>query len=121
MRPHYGQMFAERGGVTPSDPLEFHLHHLALYWSCLVGFCSQDSSRSENLINTDLGACVAVGSDFARELIDPKSTVFGHWQNYWNRAQTVLNRRPITFEDVEAASRAFDNFLAEFGYNPFER
>ncbi len=41
MIPRYEKNFAERGGITPSDPLEFHLYHLARYWSRLVGFCRQ--------------------------------------------------------------------------------
>jgi hypothetical protein len=64
MGTRYEKMFAERGGATPSDPLEFHLNHLLVYWGRLVGFCRQDPSRSENWINADLGACVAVGTEF---------------------------------------------------------
>jgi hypothetical protein len=121
MTPRYEQMFAERGDVAPTDPLEFHLYHLALYWQRLVGFCSQDPSKTEGIIDTDLGACVAVGSEFAHKLIDPRSPVVGQWQHYWNRAQIVLQKRPVTLQDVEAASQAFGNFLAEYGYNPPRR
>jgi hypothetical protein len=47
MIPGYERMFAERGGITPSDPLGFHLYHLARYWNRLVGICRQAPSKPE--------------------------------------------------------------------------
>jgi hypothetical protein len=67
--PRYEELFAGRGGVTPSDPLEFHLYHLARYWSRLVAFCRQAPSRPESRIDSELGACVLISSKFAHELI----------------------------------------------------
>ena len=61
MIPRYEKLFAERGGITPADPLKFHLYHLARYWSRLVGFCRQDPSKPAGFIDGDLGACVQVG------------------------------------------------------------
>jgi len=119
MIPRYEQVFAERGGVTPSDPLKFHLHHLARYWSRLVGFCRQVPSKPETAIDTDLGACVAVGSEFTGKLIGPNMPVHRLWQEYWKRAQAVLHDRPVTLEDVEAASRSFDDCLSELKYDPW--
>ncbi len=119
MIPGYEQMLKERGGITPSDPLQFHLYHLARYWSRLVGFCRQVPDKPEAAIDTDLGACVAVGSEFAHKLMNPSLPVFGHWQDYWSRTQAVLHDRPVTFEDVEAASRAFEDCLSILKYNPW--
>jgi hypothetical protein len=75
----YEEMFAERGGVAPTDPLKFHLYSLARYWSRLVGFCRQTPSSPEGWIDGDLGACVQGGSEFAHKLITPDSplTDFG--------------------------------------------
>ena len=119
MIPGYEEMFAGRGGITPSDPLQFHLFHLARYWSRLVGFCRQDPSRPAAFIDTDLGACVQVGSDFAHKLIGADSPIYERWQEYWVLTQAVLHTRPVNIEAVEAASRTFDAFLAELTYDPW--
>jgi len=112
MIPGYEQMFAERGGITPSDPLEFHLYHLARYWSRLVGFCQQDPAKPASFINGDLGACVQVGSEFAHQLTGPNSPIYDQWQAYWMQTKAVLYYRPVTIEAVEAASKFFDECLA---------
>jgi hypothetical protein len=119
MIARYEQMFTERGGITPSDPLEFHLYHLARYWSRLVGFCEQVRQQPESLIDTDLGACVAVASEFAHKMIAPTCPMYVQWQHYWRLTHGVLHERPVTTEDVEAASRAFDQCLSELDYDPW--
>ena len=119
MIPGYEKMLAERGGITPSDPLEFHLYHLARYWSRLVGFCRQDPSKPEGWIDGDLGACVEVGSEFAHKLIGPDSPIYGRWQEYWAQTQAVLHKRPVTIEAVEAASQIFDACLVGLKYDPW--
>ena len=100
----YEKIFAERGGITPSDPLEFHLYHLERYWSRLVGFCRQDPSKADCFVDSDLGACVEVGSEFAHKLIGPSSPIHERWQEYWRRTQAILHKRPVTIKNVEAAS-----------------
>ena len=121
MIPAYEKMFAERGGITPSDPLKFHLHHLARYWSRLVGFCREAPSAPEVFINSDLGACVKVGSDYAQKLIEPNSQIYELWQVYWRAMQSVLHERPVTLGDVEAASQAFNDCLIQLQYDPWGR
>lgn len=116
----YEKMFADRGEYTPSDPLEFHLSHLASYWSRLVGFCRQAPSETEHWIVGDLGACVAVGSEFAQKLIGPSSPIYSLWQAYWRQTQAILYDRPVTFEAVEAASQAFDACIDELKYDPWK-
>jgi hypothetical protein len=118
MMLNYESIFNERGGVTPSDPLKFHLYHLALYWARLVGFCEQFPSNPETVIDGDLGACVAVGSEFTNQLIVPDLPVYHLWQEYWKRTQTVLHDRPVTLENVKAASQSFHHCLAELKYDP---
>lgn len=119
MIPGYEQLLAERGGITPSDPLTFHFFHLARYWSRLVGFCRQDPLKPEAFIDSDLGACVQVGSEYANGLISADSPIYERWQQYWRQAQVVLRQRPIRIEDVENASRTFDLCLAELNYDPW--
>ena len=119
MIPRYEKMFTERGGITPSDPLMFHLYHLARYWSRLVGFCRQDPSKPAALIDTDLGACVQVGSEFAHKLIGADSPIHRVWQDYWTQTQAVLHKRPVSIDAVESASRTFDSCLAELKYDPW--
>ena len=119
MIPRYEEIFAGRGGATPTDPLEFHLYHLARYWSRLVGFCRQDPSKPAAFIDTDLGACVQVGSEFVHKLIGPDSPIYGHWQGYWAQTQAMLHQRPVTIEAVEAASQAFDACVAGLKYDPW--
>jgi hypothetical protein len=119
MTSRYEQLFAERGGVTPTDPLKFHLYHLARYWSRLVGLCRQDPSKPAAFIETDLGACVQVGSEFTNKLIGPDSPVYGRWHDYWAQTQAVLHQRPVTIEAVEAASQAFDACVANLKYDPW--
>lgn len=115
----YQEMFAERGGVTPTDPLEFHLYHLARYWSRLVGFCRQTTSNPAGWTDGDLGACVQVGSEFAHKLIAPESPIYGLWQNYWAQTQSMLHKRPVTIDAVEAAARAFDACVIKLNYDPW--
>jgi hypothetical protein len=119
MIPGYEEMFAERGGATPTDPLKFHLYHLARYWSRLVGFCRQTPSVPEGWIDGDLGACVQVGSEFANKLIASDSPIYRLWRDYWAQTQSVLHKRPVTIDAVEAASRAFDACVAELKYDPW--
>ena len=119
MIPRYEEMFAERGGITPADPLKFHLYHLARYWSRLVGFCRQDPSKPAVFIDTDLGACVQVGSEFAHKMIGSDSPIYTRWQDYWVQTQAVLSRRLVTIEAVEAASQAFNACVAELKYDPW--
>ena len=118
MRPRYEKMFAERGGVTPSDPLKFHLYHLTLYWYRLIGFCQQTPDKPEGWIDGDLGACVLVGSEFVHKMIDANSPIYRQWQECWKRTQGVLHERPVTLQDVERASQAFDACLAALKYDP---
>ena len=115
----YEKMFSERGGITPSDPLQFHLFHLARYWSRLVGFCRQGPSKPEIFIDGDLGACVQVGSEFANKLIESDSPIYARWQEYWVQTEAVLYKRPVTIEAVEAASKTFDACLEALKYNPW--
>ncbi|MBL9172363.1 MAG: hypothetical protein JNL10_02410 [Verrucomicrobiales bacterium] len=115
----YEEMFAERGGVTPTDPLKFHLYHLARYWSRLVGFCRETPLKPEGWIDGDLGACVQVGSEFAHKLIQPDSPIYGSWQEYWVQTQAVLHQRPVSIDAVEAASQAFDACSAGLKYDPW--
>ena len=119
MIPRYEKLFAERGGITPTDPLKFHLYHLARYWSRLVGFCRQAPSKPAGFIDGDLGACVQVGSEFADRLIGSDSPIYASWQNYWTQTQAVLHQRPVTIDSVEAASKAFDVCVAELKYDPW--
>ena len=119
MIPGYEGMFRERSGITPSDPLEFHLFHLARYWSRLVGFSKQVPEKPETAIDTDLGACVAVGSEFAHKMIEPSLPIYECWQHYWRLAQMVLHERPVTLEQIEAASRAFNDCLSVLKYDPW--
>lgn len=115
----YETMFAKRGGVTPADPLKFHLYHLARYWSRLVGFCRQDPSKPAAFIDGDLGACVQVGSEFANKLIGSESPNYASWQNYWIQTQAVLHQRPVTIETVEEAARAFNDCVIALQYDPW--
>ena len=119
MIPRYETMFEERGNITPSDPLEFHLFHLARYWSRLVGFCRHDSSKPEQWIDADLGACVEVGSDFAHKLIEPSSPICEQWQEYRRRTQAILHERPVTLVDLKLASISFDKCLVALNYDPW--
>ena len=119
MIPQYEKRFAERGGLTPSDPLEFHLHHLARYWSRLLGFCRQDPSKPAAYIDGDLGACIQVGSEFTNKLIEADSPIYERWQDYWKQTQAVLHQRPVSIDAVESAHRAFEACLRELKYDPW--
>lgn len=122
---NYEKMFAERsdmpGCLTPTDPLEFHLFHLARYWSRLIGFCRQYPSKPNAWVDTDLGACVQIGSDYAHKLIGPDSPIYTLWQDYWKQTQKVLHERPVTIEAVEAASKAFNACITALKYDPWAR
>lgn len=119
MNPRYEELYMDRGDITPSDPLEFHLYHLARYWSRLVGFCEQDRQDPGGFIDSNLGACVAIASKFAQEMIAPTCPMYAQWQDYWRLTRRVLHERPVTMEDVEAARRAFEGCLTELNYDPW--
>ena len=118
MIPSYKQSFAERGGITPIDPLEFHFFHLARYWSRLAGFCRMNNTP-EAVVNSDLGACVQFGSDFANDLIGADSPIYLQWQEYWKKTQSILHERPVTLADVESGSKLFDECLAVLKFDPW--
>src|SRR5436190_1184935 len=119
LTPGYAKMFAEGGGVSPADPLEFHLYHLARYWSRLVGFCRQTPSNCDHWIETGLGAYVQIGSDFADKLVNITSPVHANWKAYWSQMQAVLYQRPVTLAQIEATSQAFEACLRDFSYDPW--
>jgi hypothetical protein len=121
MIPKYKQMFVDRGGVTPTDPIKFHFYHLALYWSRLVGFCRQNPEKPEVWIDGDLGACVQVGSDFANDLINANSPIYNSWKEYRQREQSILHKRPVSITEIESTSKSFDECLAALNYNPWDK
>lgn len=116
----YEKGYAERGNVTPEDPLEFHLYHLARYWSRLVGFCHQFSLEPDGLMQSDLGACIQVGSERAHRLIGPDSPIHDLWQEYWWHTTILLHNRPTTKELVDAAHTAFESCLTRLKYDPWK-
>ncbi len=119
MVPRYEQLFKERGGITPSDPLRFHFYHLSRYWPRLVGYCKRVAGNTKIAVDSDYGACVAVASEFASRLIGPDSPVYEQWQECWRLTQAVLDERPVRLQDVEAASRAFEECLSALNYDPW--
>ena len=116
---NYEKSFAERGGISPSDPLAFHLYHLARYWSRLTGFCRHAPPGTASFIDADLGVCVEVGSEFTHKLIQSDSPIYSQWQKYWILTQAMLHNQPVTIEAVESASQAFDACLVELKYDPW--
>jgi hypothetical protein len=72
-------------------------------------------------IDGDLGACVQVGSEFANNLINVDSQVYGLWQEYWMRTQAMLHQRPVSIDAVESAQRAFEACLVELKYDPWAK
>lgn len=114
----YRQMFAERGGTTSSDSLEFHLYHLARYWSRLVGFCRLKPGPPEFWADGSMGIAIRIANRFTDPLVDSASPLIASWNSYKQLAEKVLHRH-VLLDDVEAASDAFDRFLAETGYSPW--
>lgn len=121
MNTGYRAQFAERGGVTPTDPLEYHLYHLTLYWSRLIGFCRQDPANPDNWIEGDLGACVQVATDFASELIKKDHSAYESWMRYHKQVFRILYERPVSLGEVEGASNSYDHFLRDFGYDAWAK
>ena len=117
MEEKYRSQFAERGGVTPSDPLKFHLYHLVLYWSRLVGFCRQLPDEPAGWIDGDLGACVLVGTKYVDQLIKSSDGEYLAWSNYSMLAARVLHQRPVNLEQVEEASKSLDEFLLQKNFD----
>ena len=118
LTPSYEDNFSKRGGVTPTDPLKFHLYHLALFWSRLIGFCRQKPLNTAGWIDSDLGACVQIGSEFAHKVIGTESPIHGRWLDYWAQAHAVLHQRPVTIAAVESASQAFHERPADLRHDP---
>jgi|GEM_PF-4556464 len=119
MISRYKEIMATPSDVTPSDPLEFHLFHLVRYWSRLTGFCSHSSMEPKSLIDSDLGLCVKVASDFAHRLIDPDSSIYELWQKYRLLEQVVMDESRLSIEQVEAAASAYEACLEKLDYDPW--
>jgi hypothetical protein len=114
----YESMFASRGEVTPTDPLEFHLFHLARYWSRLVGFARHVGDGCNSLIEGDLGTAVRMGTEQAGRVI--RETDAGDlWHDYVERVETMLTIRPVSLESIERASKGFDKCLEAIGFDPW--
>jgi hypothetical protein len=121
LRQNYAKNFAVRGTITPSDPLEFHLYHLARFWSRLLGFCRHSSPSIQSCIDGDLGICVKVGSEFTDQLIDPESPIYQTWREYIRRTNSALDGNLPTLDDLETAHHLFTECLAGLNYDPWER
>lgn len=115
----YAVMFAERGDATPVDPLEFHLFHLARYWSRLVGFCRQTPDGVGACLNGDLGACIQVGTKHVGQLIAAESKIAEEWETYTKQVHDLFHEQRPSLESVEEASATFDRCLAGIKYNPW--
>jgi len=115
LRADYQRMFEQRGGATPSDPIEYHLFHLALYWSRLVGFCRMSPAKSAGFVDNDLGVCVTIGSEYVNKTIEASQPAYRNWHDCWHRTQKVLYERPVALGDVEDAVRSFNEFLSARG------
>ncbi len=115
----YESMFASRGEVTPTDPLEFHLFHLARYWSRLVGFARNVGDGCNSLIEGDLGTAVRMGTDHTGRVIRETDVIGDLWTDYVERVETMLTLRPVSIETIERASEGFDKCLEAIGYDPW--
>lgn len=115
----YETMFAERGEFTPSDPLEFHLYHLARYWSRLVGFCRIMPGSPEIFADGAMGITIRVANRFMDPLVGAFPALVASWNSYNQLSERVLQRRVVLLNDVEAASEAFDRLLATASYDPW--
>jgi hypothetical protein len=121
MTARYEQMFASRDLTDWADGSRYHLYHPALYWSRLVGFCRLTPNECASWMDTELGACVAVGSNFVDPLIESNSAAFAPWQRYRRRLQSLFEDRSISLADVEEASKGYDECLAALEYDPWKR
>ena len=101
MEASYQKQFLERDSVTPTDPLEYHLYHLTLYWSRLLGFCQNFPEEPVAWIEGDLGACVMVGTKAAELLIGDETEVLSAWKKYEDLTRQILYKRPVCLEQVE--------------------
>ncbi|RYD24447.1 MAG: hypothetical protein EOP88_00125 [Verrucomicrobiaceae bacterium] len=108
----YEQIFEERGGVTPSDPLEFHLYHLAEYWGRLVGFSRVWPDSPGAFVKGGPGDGIRVANRFAAGVIEDSPAISEAWQTYVRLADVVLNEPTVSVIDVEAASEALDRCRA---------
>ncbi len=120
LRSQYEQNFRVRHDAALVEPLECHLYHLALYWSRLMGFCDLDRSDASGWVNSDLGACVAVGTEIVSEIIDAQAPCFEAWESYRTLTDAMLFNKTRSIEDVKAASKAFGHFLDLMGYVSWE-
>lgn len=115
----YLAMLANRGEVTPDDPLRFHLHHLVRYWYRIVEFSRQRPHSVFHLIQSDLGSCIRVATGQASPLVSRGEPIYNPWQDYLVSAAPVLEVRYAAFEEIEAACLAFNRCPPTLGFNPW--
>ena len=120
IRSQYEQNFSVRDDAALVEPLEYHLYHLALYWSRSIGFCDLDRLDASGWVNSDLGACVAVGTEIVSEIIDAQPPCFEAWESYRTLTDAMLRNETRSIENVKAASKAFAHFLDLMGYVSWE-
>jgi hypothetical protein len=120
VRSQYDQNFRTRSDTSPTEPLEYHLYHLALYWSRLMGFCGSHPSDAAHWVDSDLGACVAVGTDVVSGTLGSLHPHRAGWSSYLALIHVVLNQSQVSFKEVEAASNAFSRFLELLGFVSWE-
>ena len=117
--PKYEENFSDRGGVTPTEPIEYHLYHLACYWSRILGFIRRTPGNSESLIEGNFGACIEVGNHFLAKSITPSSDMYRQWVTYSEMASVILYKRPVHDEDIELTFERFNECLAAVDYDPW--
>ena len=119
MLDSYESMFASRGEVTPTDPLEFHLFHLARYWSRIVGFAKVVGDGCDSLVEGDSGSLVRMATDQAGRVLREADLIPNLWTEYVDQLETMLTLRPVSVKVIERASDEFDKCLEAIGYDPW--
>ena len=108
---------ANRENARVAD--EFHLFHLARYWSRIVGFAEVVGDGCDSLVEGDSGSLVRMATDQAGRVLREADLIPNLWTEYVDQLETMLTLRPVSVKVIERASDEFDKCLEAIGYDPW--
>ena len=97
------------------DRVRFHFEHLQDYWGRCLGFVSQ--VRPELPVDSDLFACVAIGTTAAADEIceycarEGADELVDAWRQHERQVQMLQRRSVAARADVERCAGIFDSLL----------
>ena len=120
LRAHYQALLDERHRSL-EERVQFHLHHLALYWSRCLGFLDLQPIHGAAFVAGDLAACIYIASEAAGA--DVRAYIAAHaatelgiaWEQYARSLGSMSRADPSVTVAVRRSADAFRRVRAAQG------